>query len=170
MFKTIKIMKKLLLIIIAIITSVFVNAQEISSYVVASSGGSAETTNLNISWTLGEVAIETLESSTLILTQGFQQGYFEITSIDEPVAGSFTLKVYPNPAVEYIWVAMETVDIKIATIEIFDIDGKLVYNQKWQLEDGEKQIMLNGFSASQYILRVSDETGKVLQNFKLIKR
>lgn len=163
-------MKRVILFILVIITSISVNAQDISSSVVASAGGSAETSNFIVSWTLGEVAIETLESSSITLTQGFQQGYFEITSIDEPITGNFALKVYPNPAAEFIWVAMETVDIKVATIEIFDIDGKRVYNQKWHLIDGEKQIMLNGFSASQYILRVSDETGKVLQNFKLIKR
>ena len=163
-------MKRVILFILVIITSISVNAQDISSSVVASAGGSAETSNFIVSWTLGEVAIETLESSSITLTQGFQQGYFEITSIDESITGNITLKVYPNPAAEFIWVAMETVDIKVATIEIFDIDGKRVYNQKWHLIDGEKQILLNGFSASQYILRVSDETGKVLQNLKLIKR
>ncbi|HRW63740.1 MAG TPA: T9SS type A sorting domain-containing protein [Bacteroidales bacterium] len=163
-------MKKILLIIIALIIGGVAYSQTISSYVVASAGESAENGNISISWTLGEVAVETLESSSITLTQGFQQGYFEITSIDESITGNITLKVYPNPAAEFIWVAMETVDIKVATIEIFDIDGKRVYNQKWHLIDGEKQILLNGFSASQYILRVSDETGKVLQNLKLIKR
>ncbi|MCD4833047.1 MAG: T9SS type A sorting domain-containing protein [Bacteroidales bacterium] len=144
----------------------------ISSDVIATAGGDTTVNGVSVSWTLGEVAIETIanDDSTLILTQGFQQGYFEITSIGEPLSNNFLLKVYPNPASEFVWVALESEEIKDAIVELYDMEGKLVYNSKLNVVEGPNKIELNRLSSSQYILRISDATGNVLQTFKLIKR
>ena len=117
-------------------------------------------------------AVEKLtnEDSTLILTQGFQQGYFEIVPMVEPFSNNFELKVYPNPATEYIWISLESEEIKDALIEIFDLEGKVVYSNQWNFVNGPNQVMLNNMGSSQYILRISDKSGQVLQTFKLIKR
>jgi hypothetical protein len=48
-------------------------AQSLSPTVIASSGGYFEGTNASLSWTLGELATETLDNGSNILTQGFQQ-------------------------------------------------------------------------------------------------
>ena len=165
-------MKKYYILLLACFLGFYVSGQSISSYVVASAGESVEAGGLNVSWTLGELAIETLEDNgnTLILTQGFQQGYFEITSIGEPLSNNFMLKVYPNPASEFVWVALESEEIKDAIIELYDLEGKLVYNGKLNVVEGPNKIELNNLSSSQYILRITDATGNVLQTFKLIKR
>ncbi len=165
-------MKKYCVLLLACFLGFYVSGQSISSYVVASAGESVEAGGLNVSWTLGELAIETLEDNdnTLILTQGFQQGYFEITSIGEPLSNNFILKVYPNPASEFVWVALESEEIKDAIVELYNMEGKLVYNSKLNVVEGPNKIDLNSLSSSQYILRISDATGNVLQTFKLIKR
>ena len=76
-------MKKYVVLLFISCIAFLAPGQSISSYVVATAGESAEAGGISISWTLGEIAIETLEDNagTLTLTQGFQQGYFEITSI-----------------------------------------------------------------------------------------
>lgn len=163
-------MKKYLILVLATFFGLYVSGQSISSYVVASAGQSVEAGGLNISWTLGEIAIETLESTDLVLTQGFQQGYFEITSVGEPLSNNFAIKVYPNPASEFVWVNLESDEIKGAVIELYDLEGKLVYNNKISITEGPSQIDLTNLSSSQYILRVSDYSGNVLQTYKLIKR
>jgi hypothetical protein len=48
-------------------------AQSLSPTVIASSGGYHEGANASLSWTLGELATETLDNGSNILTQGFQQ-------------------------------------------------------------------------------------------------
>lgn len=167
-------MKRLILLVVACVFVVYVHAQNdtISRQVIATAGHDTVVNGVSVSWTLGEVAVGTIanEDSTIILTQGFQQGYFEITSIGDPLSDEFELKVYPNPASEYIWVDLKSNEIKSSLIEIYTMEGKLVYTENWEFANGANQIMLNGLNASQYILRVSDKNGRVLQTFKLIKR
>lgn len=164
------------LILIAIICSfsfmIYGQNDTISSHVVASAGGDTTLNGVSVSWTLGEVAIETIadQDSTVILTQGFQQGYFEITSVGEPLSNEFEIKIYPNPAREYVYVDLKSNEIKSTVVEIFNMDGKLVYNQKFDYAAGPNQVTLNGLNSNQYILRVTDSKGNVLQTFKLIKR
>lgn len=165
-------MKKAYIFILFILSAFYVAGQEVSSYVIASAGESKEAGEINISWTLGEIAIETLQddANNLTLTQGFQQGYFEITSIDEPLSGDYDLKVYPNPARDYIWVDLKSEQIKMVVLELYDLEGRLVQNTRFNIMEGPTRVDLNELSASQYILRVVDEGENVLQTFKLIKR
>ncbi len=145
--------------------------QSIISSVVATAGESVEEGSLNVSWTLGELAVGTLdESGTIILTQGFQQGYFEITSIGEPLSNNFKLNVYPNPAINHVWVSLESEEIQEAVVEFYDLDGKMVYVKRINDLSEPNMIMLDKLSSSQYILRISDSAGRVLQTYKLIKR
>ena len=167
-------MKKIYILLLFSLSVLCVAGQSISSYVIASAGESAEAGGININWTLGEIAIETLkdDGETIILTQGFQQGYFEITSIDgpKPLSNTFNLNIYPNPASEYIWVNLESDEIKDAIVELYDLKGRLVYNNKFDITEGPNRINLQELNASQYVLRVVDTAGNVLQTFKLIKR
>ena len=144
----------------------------ISSYVVATAGGDTTVNGVSVSWTLGEVAIETIadDDSTIILTQGFQQGFFEITSVGEPLSNEFEINIYPNPAKEYVNVDLTSNEIKTIIIEIFNMEGKLVYKNRFEHAEGPNQITLNNLNSNQYILRVTDSKGRVLQTFKLIKR
>lgn len=144
--------------------------QSISSYVVASAGESVEADGVSISWTLGDIAIETFATSDIILTQGFQQGYFEVTSVGEPLSDNFELKIFPNPATEYVMVELQSDEIKNALIQIYDMNGRLVYNEKITVLEGSSKIELTNLNSSQYILKLSAVTGEVLQTFKLIKR
>ncbi|MDA3953342.1 MAG: T9SS type A sorting domain-containing protein [Bacteroidales bacterium] len=166
-------MKKYYILFLAVFFGLYVSGQSISSYVVASAGESVEAGGLNVSWTLGEIAIETLEDdgNTLILTQGFQQAYFDITSIEDPLlSGNFNLKVYPNPASDFVWVELESEEINEAIVELYDLNGKLVYNSKLNITEVRTQISLTNLSSSQYILKISDSSGEVLHTYKLIKR
>ncbi|NOQ26294.1 MAG: T9SS type A sorting domain-containing protein [Bacteroidales bacterium] len=267
-------MKKYYILLLVSFLGLYVSGQSISSYVIGSAGESVEAGGISVSWTLGELAIETLEDNgnTLILTQGFQQGYLETNnaptaislsvntiSEDKPIGSviglfsstdpdngdtfnyslvsgdgtndadnsdfsiesnelkttslldydiqnvyniyvrttdagglyyekSFDInvtdvvgtavieilqskfKVFPNPASEFVWIEFESGEIKEAIIELYDLDGKLVYNNIFNITEIRTQIDIANLSSSQYILKISDSEGKELQNFKLIKR
>lgn len=163
-------MKKIILFVVICFLGGYSFGQSISSQVVATAGEHSETSELSVSWTLGEIAIETLESSSVTLYQGFQQGYFEITSIEDPMINNVELKVYPNPATDYVYISIESDEIKSALIQLYDLDGKMVLNEQWQYIEGPFKINLDGLASSQYILKVSAKSGKLLQTYKIIKR
>jgi hypothetical protein len=96
--------------------------------------------------------------------------YFEITSIGDPLSNNFSLNIYPNPASEFIWVDLNSEEIKKAVVELYDLEGRLVYNDQFIVVEGPNRVDLQDLNSSQYILRVVDTSGNILQTFKLIKR
>ncbi|MBN2174991.1 MAG: hypothetical protein JW731_12730 [Bacteroidales bacterium] len=68
-------MKKIKALLLVLLIPVFVISQSVSPQVVSSAGDFFEGTNVSLSWTLGEIATETLSNGNVILTQGFQQPF-----------------------------------------------------------------------------------------------
>ena len=68
-------MKTTILSIVFFVTTILCHAQTIDRQVIASSGDYFEGTNSSISWTVGEIATETLTDGNYILTQGFHQPF-----------------------------------------------------------------------------------------------
>ena len=66
-------MKTQILTIVFLAGAIICSAQSIERDVVASSGDYFEGTDISLSWTLGEIATETYDNGSNILTQGFQQ-------------------------------------------------------------------------------------------------
>ena len=93
---------KFLLAILVLTASVSVKAQKLE--VVATSGDFYENSSLSLSWTLGEVAVETLVGDNIILTQGFQQSKLTVTAIDELQSPGIELTVYPNPTNRFLFI------------------------------------------------------------------
>ncbi len=74
-------MKKTLTFIFTIISAVVLNAQSVSPEVIASAGESFQGTSMKIDWTLGEIAVTTIQNGERVITQGFHQPYFTITKM-----------------------------------------------------------------------------------------
>ncbi len=68
-------MKTITLTILFFINTVLIFAQSIDREVISTSGDYFEGPNSSVSWSLGEIATETLTDGNIILTQGFQQPF-----------------------------------------------------------------------------------------------
>ena len=74
-------------------------SQQLSPFVISSSGGFYTSGEAMLSFTTGELAaVETYSSSTSILTQGFQQSWDFGTYITEHPFTDFSFGIYPNPS------------------------------------------------------------------------
>lgn len=88
---------------------------------------------------------------------------YKVTNMDKTFIGNITsnkIKVYPNPANDYI--TIETpfrVDISITSVE-----GKVLS----QVKDAQR-ISLKSFAKGFYWLRIIDENGQLIQVMKLVK-
>ncbi len=164
-------MNRLVFIVFLSLIGLFSYGQEsISRQVVATAGADTTVNGISVSWTLGELAVETFEATGVTLTQGFQQGFFDITSVGDPISNNFELKIYPNPASEYVWIDLQSDEIRAIRVEIYNMEGKLMYHNEFDFASGPTQIPLQNLNSNQYILKISDSDGKLLQTFKLIKR
>ena len=90
--------------------------------VIATSGDFHESDNGSLSWTLGEIAIETHSNTNNIITQGFQQTKLTITSIDEMRKEGISVNIYPNPTSEVISIEVNKTDEREVYFKLFGKD------------------------------------------------
>lgn len=133
------------------------NAQEL----VSSSGDSFSNSSYSIDWSLGEVATATYSNATYTLNEGFQQTLITVTKINDVV--DFNIKVYPNPATNYVKVISETKDLDLT---LTDLSGKTLLNKK--TNSTETSINFSDYAAGIYLLNIT-KNNKV-ETFKIIKK
>jgi len=80
------------------------------------------------------------------------------------------LKVYPNPATDYINMEFEGTVPSYFNVLVMDMSGKVVYQLDGvEAESNEYTLSLNGFESGMYIIKLSDEFGNSLINRFSIK-
>jgi hypothetical protein len=145
-------MKKHLLSLLALSYSfISLTAQTtISRNVVASTGGSAQVGNTLIQFTIGEVAVLTQQSSSLLLSQGFQQPEFTISSLAVPAVEN--MRVFPNPATSRTKVDFDLFTDAKVVINLVNNSGQIVHSSSVTSKAGkiEYVIPLNGLAAGLY--------------------
>lgn len=153
-----KIMKKLIIVFL-ISMPPLAFGQQIDRYVVAAGGDYFEATSTNITWTLGELAVESFTVGNMFLSQGFQQGNMMVTSSGGIPAG-FILKTYPNPVVDILIVETEKLDLKY---RIVDIHGKMLKNGN--ISSSSFELDFTSFPSGIYFLWIEEN-----QTHKIIKK
>ena len=159
--------KSLLFFFIILLLSIQINhAQEIDQNVIGTDGGFAENNQFSITYTIGEVVTAYVKDTTLgvDLTQGFNQSYISILSIDNHVI-DVDIDVYPNPAIDYLNVSISS-NYDNLQLNMFDISGKLIIQEKVTQE--KFKIGFSSLSAGTYLLVFTDN-GKNLKTLKVQK-
>lgn len=142
-----------------ILTHIGVSGQS----VVAVQGDSYANTNIRLDFTLGEVIIATVSDTSQILTQGFHQTQWELTSIDD-FDVLYTANVFPNPTSQYLTVEVER--FQGIDYVMYDLIGKVVVQGR--LASSQTDIAVQFLSEGSYILVLSEQS-QILKSFKLIK-
>ena len=147
-------MKKSLLIlnvsILILLTSNALMAQE----VITTCGSQNSSGSNQVYWTIGEVAVSTLNSGSITLTEGFHQTNLAISSIKQLTEIPFKILAYPNPVSDEITLKIEEYKVDNLTYHLFNIEGKELSSKA--IEDTETKIDFTALPAATYLLRVSD--------------
>lgn len=123
--------------------------QSIAPSVLASSGGSGETATNQVDWTLGELAVTTLEASSNKVTQGFHQPNLNSVNTFDGKP-DLVMKLFPNPTHDQV-ILEYSKNIKLQYI-LYDARGSLV--READLDSGATTIDLSNRPAGHYILNV----------------
>lgn len=129
---------------------------ELSPTVIASAGNYSEAGEISLSWTLGEVAVTTLQQGEIILTQGFQQSFLkEVGFASDPI--KWQIAAYPNPVQDKLWIQFDLPETKDFSIEIQDVNGRLVSKEEYtQVTPGDViPVDVSAFSHGMYFFRVT---------------
>lgn len=127
-------------------------AQTVTPTVIASAGGSGTVGGITISWTLGELAVTTLKSGDLTVTQGFHQPPLGTTSVDERPKLHLDLAAHPNPAASYLTVRLPIVQTS-GTFLLIDLLGRTLLSTVPTAGTTEMGLDLNGISEGTYVAR-----------------
>lgn len=73
-----------------------------------------------VSWTIGELVVETFQVTANHLTQGFHQSDLYVVSVED--FGLLDIQVYPNPARESINISADMA----SKMSVYSAEGKLI--------------------------------------------
>lgn len=145
----------LLIIIVALAPSILSAQIEKTPSVLSSSGGFNKNENFSISWTLGEIAITTLQGESMALTQGFQQAFVKGTGIIKSET-NWNISVYPNPVQNELNIQFDLHESKDFLLEIQDVTGRVIMQEIYaNVYPGDlRTLNTSGFVSGVYFLRV----------------
>ncbi len=132
-------------------------AQQLSPFVISSSGGMYTNDSGMLSFTTGEMAaVETFASATNILTQGFQQSWDFGVATDEQPDTKFSISIYPNPSdgnFNMMTTSGKQVDVSMKIISLLGVE---IYREDFYQESKTNihPIQLSGIPQGIYMIMV----------------
>jgi hypothetical protein len=134
---------------------------------VSTAGDYYQNNSGSLSFSLGELAIETFSSTNNILTQGFQQTNLVAVSIKELPGLDYEISVYPNPVNDIVILKVPADKLAGKQYRLYDTEGKLL--QIKLLEETETEISFSSLTPATYFIKVG-EGEKELKTFKIVKQ
>ncbi len=162
-------MKKILLTLI-IFAPISLGAQEIERQVIANSGNHSTKGPISLEWTLGEPMVQTFGNKAPILTQGLHQPCIYATSLEEHLAVGMKVKVFPNPAADYIHIHIVGQEELQPRLKLHDLQGKCIIDRP--LNKGamiEEEVNLSSYPENIYILTILIGNGGSYKTYKIQK-
>ena len=150
----------------------FACAQQTNLSVIAPAGNSAMDNGVVIEWTMGELAIMSLETPGGFFTQGFHQPFISVETLQVPyfnTAGKVVMTVRPNPVSVKLFIDFDSASGETAILTLMNTEGALLKKEKVTLVPGNLEWNMVDYSAGMYILSLSMEDGTLIRSFKIIK-
>jgi hypothetical protein len=139
------------------------NAQQI----VTTGGDYHQNSSGSISYTIGEVAIETFSKTNNILTQGFHQTYLVAVAVNELKGLDFEISAFPNPTKDIVMLKVPAEKLAGMQYRLYDMNGKLL--QYKFLKGTETEISFTNLTPATYFIKVV-KGEKELKTFKIVKQ
>jgi hypothetical protein len=138
--------------------------------VVAVAGEYGSSSNLSLSWTAGQTAVNTTTTSGLIVTQGFQQADQSPAGVAETMFVG-DIKVFPNPLQDVLNFEISSERPLRLGVDLYDATGKKVREiPSFQVPSTYKgSIDFSNLPAGEWLLRFHDGKGNGQKTFTVVK-
>lgn len=136
---------------------------------ITTSGGNATGSGGTVSYTVGQIANNTLSGTNGNIIQGVQQPY-EIsvaTALEESKDINLICSVYPNPTNNFLTLKAGDYENSKFSYWLYGVSGNLIETKK--ILTNEIQISLENQVAGSYFLKITSGN-KEIKTFKIIKK
>lgn len=134
-------------------------------------GGNAQSNSGSVSYTVGQIAVQTSENSDGIkVGEGVQQPYEILTvGVDDYPQITLNAVVYPNPTENLIQLQLNGFEIPTGGLlaNLFDGNGKLL--QTASVVEEISTFQIGQYATGNYYLELRDGK-RVLKTFKVVRR
>ena len=159
-----------ILLLISMVFPLMTNAQRTLN----ATGGSGSIAGNVFSYSIGEmILVSTVETPTLIVTQGLLQSKVMNMGVEENNLLEEGMSVYPNPVANILVLQPKLQGGGELSVKLFDLRGRLIMQRETVLHFGQEkqQLNLSALQEGTYLLQARlDQDGKVYKhNFKVIK-
>jgi hypothetical protein len=144
-------------------------AQIAHTEVIGASGKTLSSPGFVVSFTLGEVMIDTRRDTVggFVLTEGFQQSYFRVTSVYVSPISEFELKVFPNPTLRYLHLEYNSQNPQTPIAQILDLQGVVLLEE---IIESKHVLDLQPLQGHAFVLRIYSAEAGDLAIYKILKR
>jgi len=146
------------LLLLVLIGGLQASAQlEIGRSLLSVGGGLISDGDTRIALTVGEAIVGTARSSSLIVTQGFQQPEDDRSS-SVRTQNVLPLALYPNPAQQLVYLTMPLAAGDVGDVRVYDISGRamLLNEQARPVGDGQFELDISGLARGSYLIELTN--------------
>jgi len=163
-------MKKIIVILLVVTSSLFTTkAQSLSQVVVANTGATISGASNTLSFTAGESVTGNVLND-VSLGQGFWLGAVEaIVLSNDDFNLDVATTVYPNPVTDYLTIHYNDIDASEITVSLYDLQGRQLLSKEYDASV-ETRLDFTPFSTGTFLLTIQLKNTKKLKSFKIIKQ
>jgi len=163
--------KPLLTIILVLFFHVAFSQASLTNRVIAPAGNFSSSTNVKLSWTLGDIAVDRMASTSYILTPGFQQMWDHLVLNIETIGDALHIDAYPNPVQDKMIIRFGDIDVNSIRLDLHDLTGNKVLSREFKGPFYERieEMDMSGLKQGVYFLNLHAADNKLYKVIKLIK-
>ena len=129
-------------------------------------GGEANGSGGNVSYSVGQIAVQTNSEGSTSISEGVQQPFeIDVVGMDNYPGITLNAVVYPNPTQGNVQLSIDNVQFK-GEVKVFDANGKYLLSK--QIEGAATPLDMSPYATGTYYINVC--SGKdVMKTFKVVK-
>ncbi|MBR4911673.1 MAG: T9SS type A sorting domain-containing protein [Bacteroidales bacterium] len=134
-------------------------------------GGDAQSNSGSVSYTVGQIAVQTANNSSGIsVAEGVQQPYEILTvGVDDYPQITLNAVVYPNPTENLAQLQLNGFDIPAGGLRAILYDGSGKMLQTLNVSENLSQFQIGHYATGTYYLELRDGK-RVLKTFKVVRK
>ena len=129
-------------------------------------GGTASGNGGTVTYTAGQIAVQTNSDGTTSISEGVQQPFeISVVGVDERPDITLTANLYPNPTLSTCNLQCDSWQ-KLDEVRIYDINGKYLFRKK--IEGSLTEMDFSSYAPGTYFVNVFSGKEQV-KSFKVVK-